>query len=168
MATFAVKRFDRLAVKLAAVNLSAILALAAGTSVYLFDRDWTSALFLAPFADKQVGNVGLFGALGSNLPSFLHAYAFALLLILLLGRTSHARQLGASLWFAIAATLECLQATQIAALLDGSALLRTDTTILGSIQVYIANGHFDPGDLFAAGLGCVAAYAVSSVLEGRP
>ena len=166
--TYAIKRFERHAVKLAALNLSAILALAAGISVYLFDRDRASALFLAPFADSHVDHAGLFGVLGGNLPSFFHAYAFALLLIMLLGRIPHARHVGASLWFSIAAALECLQAARIEALLYDSTAVRTDPTILGSIQAYIANGHFDPGDLLAAGLGCVAAYAVSSVLEGRP
>lgn len=166
--TYAIRRFDRHAVKVAALYISAILALAAGTSVYLFDRDRASALFLAPFADSPVDHAGLFGVLGGNLPSFFHAYAFALLLIMLLGRTPYARHIGAALWFSIAAALECLQAQRIEALLYGSTALRADPTMLGSIQAYIANGHFDPGDLLAAGLGCVAAYAVSSVLEGRP
>ena len=168
MNTYAVKRFDQHAVKVAALSLSAILALAAGTSIYLFDRDWASVLFLAPFTNSTADHVGLFGVLGGNLPSFFHAYAFALLLIMLLGKTPHARHIGAALWFSIAAALECLQATRIEALLYGSTAVHTDSTILGSIQAYIANGHFDPGDLLAAGLGCVAAYGVSSVLEGRP
>jgi len=166
--TYTVKRFDQHAVKVAALSLSAILALAAGTSIYLFDRDWASVLFLAPFTNSTADHVGLFGVLGGNLPSFFHAYAFALLLIMLLGKTPHARHIGAALWFSIAAALECLQATRIEALLYGSTAVHTDSTILGSIQAYIANGHFDPGDLLAAGLGCVAAYGVSSVLEGRP
>ncbi|MGB5512365.1 MAG: hypothetical protein WBM87_11705 [Woeseiaceae bacterium] len=166
--TYAIKRLDRHAVKVAALSLSAILALAAGTSVYLFDRDRASALFLAPFADSHMDYAGLFGVLGGNLPSFFHAYAFALLLIMLLGRIPHARHVGAALWFSIAAALECLQAARIEALLYSSTTLGADPTILASIQAYIANGHFDPGDLLAAGLGCVAAYAVSSVLEGRP
>jgi hypothetical protein len=166
--TYAVKRFERHAVKVAAVSLSAIFALAAGTSIYLFDRDPTSVLFLAPFVDSPVDHAGLFGVLGGNLPSFFHAYAFALLLIILLGHISHARHIGAALWFSIAAALECLQAVRIQALLYGPTAVRIDSPILGSIQAYIANGHFDPGDLLAAGLGCVAAFAVASVLEGKP
>jgi hypothetical protein len=165
--TCTVRRFERHAVKLAALNISAILALAAGTSVYLFDRDWASALFLAPFADLQVGRAGLFGAFGGNLPSFFHAYAFALLLIILLGRTAYARHLGASLWFTVAAALEFLQAGQVGAMINGSTALPAGPAFPESVQAYIANGHFDPGDLLAAGLGCVAAYAVSSILERR-
>lgn len=166
--TYAVKGFERHAVRIAALTLSAIFALAAGTSVYLFDRDWGSALFLAPFADSATDPVGLFGVLGGNLPSFFHAYAFALLLILMLGRGAHARHIGAILWFSIAAALECLQAAPAEILLYGADAVRTDSTILGSIHAYIANGHFDPGDLLAAGLGCLIAYGISSVLEGRP
>jgi signal transduction histidine kinase len=167
MGSYTEKPFQRPAVKLAALNISAILALVTGISVYLFDRDWAATLFLAPFADRHFGQVGLFGALGGNLPSFLHAYAFALLLIILLGRSPFARCLGASLWFSIAAALECLQAGPVETLLYGSATAPAGTSVLGSIQAYIVNGHFDPGDLFAAALGCVAAYAVSSVLEEK-
>lgn len=165
--TYAVRLFERHAVKLAALNISAILALAAGTSIYLFDRDWASALFLAPFADLQVGYAGLFGVLGGNLPSFFHAYAFALLLIILLGQATYARRLGASLWFTIAAALEFLQAGQAGAMISGSAALPAGPAFLERVQAYIANGHLDAGDLLATGLGCVAAYAISSILERR-
>jgi hypothetical protein len=61
--------------------VTAAFALLLGTSVYLLDRDWASVLFLAAIADRQPGALSVFGEFGYTLPSFLHAYAFALLII---------------------------------------------------------------------------------------
>lgn len=167
MDTCAYRQDERHAVKLTAISISAILALVAGTLVYLLDRDWASLLLLAPFASWQPGQAGLFGILGGNLPSFFHAYALASLLIILLGQTPHARQVGASLWFVTATALECLQADQLATLLGTAGVFGSKPGFTASIYAYIDNGHFDPGDIFAAALGCAAAWAVSYVLEER-
>ena len=167
MDTCAEERFGRHAVKLAAIGSSAILALVAGAAVYALDRDWASTLFLSHFAGLQAGRIGFFGLLGGNLPSFFHAYAFALLLIILLGRSPHARQMGAALWFLAAVTLECLQAEQVKAVLGGAVSLADQPAYLASINAYIENGHFDPGDVAAAALGCLAAWAISFILEDK-
>jgi hypothetical protein len=62
----------------------AVVALAVGASVYLLDRDWMSTLFLGAFAGWQPASHAVFAALGATLPSFLHAYAFTVLLVLAL------------------------------------------------------------------------------------
>jgi hypothetical protein len=165
--TCAERRYESHAVKLTAIGTSAILALVAGTCVYLLDRDWASTLFLAPFDGWQAGQADLFGALGGNLPSFFHAYALASLLIILLGRIPHARPIGASLWFATAAVLECLQADQLKTLLGSTTAIAGTPGFLASIRAYIDNGHYDAGDIVAAAVGCAAAWAVSFVLEER-
>lgn len=144
---------------------SALLALLLGTSVYLLDRDWAGVQFLAPFAAFQGEQGDLFGTLGHVLPSLCHAYAFSLLLILALGQTRRARLFGALAWFAVAAGLEALQSVRISVLLTGPIGPYADLPVLGSIVNYAANGHFDPGDLLAAGLGCVAACLVASAQE---
>lgn len=144
---------------------SALLALLVGASVYLLDRDWAAVQFLAPFAALQGEQANLFGTLGHVLPSLCHAYAFSLLLILALGRTRRARLLGALLWFAVAAGLEALQSVRISVLLTDLAAPYRDSPVLGSFANYAANGHFDPGDLLAAGLGCMAAGVVASAQE---
>lgn len=144
---------------------SAVLALILGTSIYLLDRDWASTLFLSSWAQWQDEPGEVFGALGLVLPSFFHAYAFALLLIMTLGRTTRARRFGASAWFAIAAVLELLQAGQVPAVVTGAEAAPVVTTLFNSLQHYVMSGHFDPGDLIAAGIGCLAAYVVSSALE---
>ena len=147
---------------------SAVAALVMGGLVYVVDRDWTSTQFLAAFAGLQPGVSGLFGPLGPVLPSFLHAYAFALLLILLIGRTRRAAAVGAGAWFACAAALEFLQAPSLQRLFIDHAVPASAAPLLHSIQSYVLNGHFDPGDLVAAGLGCAAASAISSVREAPP
>jgi hypothetical protein len=148
-----------------ALAASALIALVLGTGVYLLDRDWASALFLAPLAGFQGERAELFGALGYVLPAFCHAYAFALLLILALGRSRRARIFGALAWFAVATGLEVLQMPRISALLPSLAMRHTDSPALGSILMYAVNGRFDPCDLAAAGLGCLAAWLITSVPE---
>lgn len=165
MYTDATREYQQGTAKYAALLSSTLLALLVGAFVYLLDRDWASTQFLAPVAEWQGEQSVLFGALGQVLPSFCHAYAFALLLIMALARSSHARQLGAAAWFAVAAGLELLQAERLHALLPEPNALLAGSTLSNSIHAYIVNGHFDTGDLFAAGLGCLAAYLVSSVLE---
>jgi hypothetical protein len=147
---------------------SALLALLVGTSVYLLDRDWAAVLFLAPFAAFQDDPSNLFGSLGNVLPAFCHAYAFSLLLILALGRTRRARLLGPLAWFAVAASLEILQAESISGLLVSPLVPHPDSPVLGSVFSYAVNGYFDAGDLLAAGLGCVVALLAASVREKKP
>lgn len=165
MFTYATRKYQQETTRRVALLSSILLALLVGTLVYIFDRDWASTRFLAPLADWQGDQSALFGALGQVLPSFCHAYAFALLLILMLGRSRYARQLGAAAWFAIAAGLELLQAERLQILLPEPTALPADSTLVNSIYTYLADGHFDPGDLLAAGLGCLVAFFVSSILE---
>ena len=150
-----------------ALAASAVVFLVLGTCVYLLDRDWATARFLAPLAGLQGEPAGLFGSAGLVLPAFCHAYAFSLLLILALGRTRRACIVGAFAWFAVAAGLEFLQSPSISARLQTLAAWYTDSPALGSISMYAVNGHFDPYDLAAAGLGCVAAWFVASLPEER-
>jgi hypothetical protein len=163
--TYATREYHQETTRRVALLSSTLLALLVGTLVYLLDRDWASTRFLAPLADWQGEQSAIFGALGQVLPSFCHAYAFALLLILALGRSRYARQLGAVAWFAIAAGLEFLQAERLHILLPEPTALPAGWTLANSIYTYFANGHFDPADLLAAGLGCLVAFLVSSILE---
>lgn len=147
---------------------SALLALLLGTSVYLLDRDWATVQFLAPFVAQQDEPANLFGFLGNVLPAFCHAYAISLLLILALGRTRRAGLVGPLAWFAVAAGLEILQAEWVSARFVSLAVPHPDSPVLGGLFNYAVNGCFDPGDLLAAGLGCVFASVATSVAENRP
>jgi len=86
-------------------------------------------------------------------------------LVLLAAR--RARQIGALGWFALAAGLEVLQAEYFHALFAAPMPQHAASAVLSGIQLYVVNGHFDPRDLLAAGLGCVAAFAIASVLEKK-
>jgi hypothetical protein len=142
---------------------SAVVALLVGTCVYIVDRDWASTRFLASIADWQPEGIAFFGSLGSTLPSFFHAYAFALLLILALRPYRYARPLGAAAWFLIASGLEYSQ-------MAGSSVpapALAGFPIMNSFYNYAVLGRYDPGDLWAAGLGCLLAFVVVSLLEIR-
>lgn len=144
---------------------SGLVSLLLGASVYLMDRDWGSVLFLAPFATWQPAVSGWFGSPGFNLPSFFHAYGFALLIALVLGDVRRAWLLGSTGWFGIAALLEALQSELV-----WSIFLTTEhnvgATAFGrAVEVYVVNGSFDIGDMLAAAVGCFAAGAVAYMME---
>jgi len=100
---------------------SAMASLLLGVGVYLIGRDWGSVLFLQPFAALQPSwNIAAMPA-GAWLPSLLHAYGFALLIILMLRPHPRAPVYGASGWLLIAALLEWLQSTPAEALILSTA-----------------------------------------------
>ncbi|HEX6259900.1 MAG TPA: hypothetical protein VFZ51_04535 [Woeseiaceae bacterium] len=145
--------------------VTAAFALLLGTSVYLLDRDWGSVLFLTAFADQQPGELSLFGSLGHTLPSFLHAYAFALLIIVVLWRLPGTRAWSAVGWMAVAGALECLQADRFGALFSEHESFLAELPLANVLNAYIVNGHFDDGDLVATALGCLTAYVVARIAE---
>ena len=146
----------------------AFLALATGVAVYVLDRDWASVLFLAPLADWQPGRVGLFGSFADSLPSFLHAYAFSLLLILAMLPSRAARWLGSLTWLVVATGLELLQAEPVKAVVARYAGALADAPLVGAIHSYIMFGRFDAADLVAAALGVFVALLTSFALEKQP
>jgi hypothetical protein len=146
---------------------SALIALVLGTAVYLFDRDWSTVRFLAPLSARQPGVGGWFGSLGNTLPSFLHAYAFALLMILALRPYRHAATVGALGWFTVAETLELLQIDSFRQFCDGVAGSLSNLVWINGAGTCLVSGIFDTGDLWATALGCSAAWAASRFTESR-
>ena len=145
-----------------------MLAILAGTAVYLLDRDWSSVLFLAPLARWQPGTLDAFGVAGYSLPSFLHAYAFTLLLILALLPSKAARWLGSLTWLALAAGLELLQADAVKAWVTSHFTELADAPIAGEFFRFILFGRLDAADLAATALGVALAALTSFVLEKQP
>ena len=88
---------------------SVLIALVLAMAVYIFDRDWSTVRFLAPLSAFQPGIGGWFGSLGNTLPSFLHAYAFALLVILALRPYRHATTVGALGWLTVAGSQQAVE-----------------------------------------------------------
>jgi len=145
---------------------TAVVALAVGACVYLLDRDWVSTMFLGAFAGWQPARYAVFGALGDTLPSFLHAYAFTVLLVLALWPWPKARGWVAPGWFAIAAGLEILQAPGVALAAFGPPD-SAGTPLVRSLALYAWRGEFDPADLWATALGCATAWVVTNTLARR-
>ncbi len=143
---------------------SGFLALFAGSAVYLFDRDWTTALFLAPVSAWQPDLEISFGFVGASLPSLCHAYAFALLIILVLPPSRPARLAGALSWLVVAAALECLQADVIARRVADGAGSFAGNPVADGFLAYTINGRFDIADLAATALGVLAAFVMTSIL----
>jgi len=144
---------------------SAMASLLLGVGVYLIGRDWGSVLFLQPFAALQPSwNIAAMPA-GAWLPSLLHAYGFALLIILMLRPHPRAPVYGASGWLLIAALLEWLQSTPAEALILSMYRLPGTGPVPGLVEAYVIHGRFDSGDLLAAALGCLAAFAAAHTVE---
>lgn len=124
---------------------AALLALGAGVSVYLFGRPAGSS-YLGSYLDALHWDVGLFGAVGSSLPSFAHAFGFSLLSSLMVRR----RWAACGLWALLGALFELTQQRAVAAYL-------AELPLPSVVQAY-ARGHFDPWDIGASCLGAACAY----------
>ena len=167
MSSHAVVKHRTQAAANSVLPLTAIIAVVLGTGIYIFERDWAAVLFLMPWADGQPGPAGWLGPLAYTLPAFLHAYAFALLIMLALPPSRLARRVGALSWLFVAAGLECLQSEYLKGLItDGSGSLAGIPPV-DSLLGYIMNGRFDAADLLATALGVLVAYVASSVQEKR-
>lgn len=143
---------------------TAAIALLAGTSVYLLDRDWTSALFLSPVAALQPERLHVFGALGGALPSLLHAYALAVLLMAVLQPWPRTRPWICIGWFSVAGSLECMQATGVGRFLLERQEALSGVPVLNNLALYAAHGQFDVADIWATAIGCLTAYVTSAIL----
>jgi hypothetical protein len=144
---------------------TAVAALSLGTAVYLLDRDWANSIFLGTFIEYQWPRSAMFGAFGGFLPALLHAYAISVLLIVVLWPWPRTRVWGCLLWFTIASTLELLQSGVGEACSIALERLLGDIALLGYLKSYAFHGQFDTFDLFATGVGCLTALAVTIAVE---
>jgi len=108
-----------------------------------------------------LAGLGLFGAAGAWLPSFVHPFAFSLVTAAIQPARRSPAYWACALWWAINVAFEVAQAPNVSAevthvlphLLGQSWL--TDTT-----SNYLLRGTFAVGDLVAATAGAAAAAAV--------
>jgi hypothetical protein len=140
---------------------TAVSALLLGSAVYFLDRDWADTMLLQPFITYQWPKSTVFGALGGVLPALLHAYAITVLIIVALRPWPWTRPWVCLLWFTIASTLEWLQSDAAEALFFSADRLSGDIPLLGYLERYALQGQFDKVDLFATGVGCLTAFAVT-------
>jgi hypothetical protein len=149
----------RLPVELVLI-FTAVLGLLLGTAVYFLDRDWSSSLFLAPYIEYQWTRYAVFGVLGRNLPSLLHAYAICALLLVALWPWPRLRPWICLMWFSLAAFLESIQHDTVYMWFVDHERLWGDIPLIAILKGYAVQGQFDIVDLIASGAGCFAAIAV--------
>lgn len=145
----------------------AAVALAVGAAVYLLDRGGDVGFVPAALAERlSVHRV--FGLLGGSLPSFTHAFAFALLTAAVLRPWPALARLGCAVWVLIDAVFELAQIHAVGGVL-GAAIGRSANgpaaAVLAPLGAYLASGTFDVLDLAAIAAGGAAAYLVVAASE---
>ena len=145
----------------AGLIFTAVAALLLGSAVYFLDRDWADTMLLAPFLAYQGPKSTVFGFVGGFLPALLHAYAIPVLIIVALRPWPWTRIWVCLLWFTIASTLEWLQSDAASALFFAADRHPDNMPLLMYLKSYALQGRFDYFDLFATGVGCLTALAVT-------
>ena len=143
---------------------TAVAALLLGSAVYFLDRDWADTMLLAPFLAYQGPKSTVFGFVGGFLPALLHAYAIPVLIIVALRPWPWTRPWVCLLWFTIASTIEWLQSDTAKAIFFANDRMPGNMPLLGYLERYAVQGHFDNVDLLATGFGCLTALAVTIVI----
>lgn len=147
----------------------AAVALAAGTLVYLLDRQPDHTYFVAFGLISVHAPYPLFGVAGYYLPAFLHVYAFILLTTAIAGRSSAGIAGIGAAWFLIASLFELGQHPAVApAIAAAMPAWLAHVPLLENTAAYFLRGTFDPLDFFAIALGTVAAVLTVVLSAKRP
>lgn len=140
----------------------AMLALVAGTSVYVLDRTPGSA-WLLPAAWQAAAPTGWFGSVGLWLPSLVHAFAFSVLTACLLPRRRAAAAGACAAWACVDTLAECAQhpawSAPVAAALERAF---DGSRIAAQTGQYFVRGSFDIADVIAGLAGSALAFAALS------
>jgi hypothetical protein len=150
------------------VRLAALgcLALAAGTLVYLTDRDPSRTTWIP--AIPALAGLGLFGGVGAWLPSFVHPFAFSLFTAAIQPARRSPAYWACAMWWAINVAFELAQApgvsTEVAAVLPQ---IFGQTWLTNTISNYLLQGTCAIADLVAATAGAAAAAAVLRFVHFR-
>jgi len=151
-----------------AARLAALgcFALAAGTLVYLTDRDPSRAALIP--AVPVVAGLGLFGGPGAWLPSFVHPFAFSLFTAAVQSPRRSPAYWVCAMWWAINVAFEIAQAPSVSTdVADVLPQLLGQTWLTDMISNYLLRGTFAVADLVAATAGAVAAAAVLRLIHFR-
>jgi hypothetical protein len=141
-------------------------ALSAGMLVYLWGRHPDAVYFLSP-AHVHTSRWPLLAAVSGQLPSFLHVYAFILLSVAVDPTPAHVR-LFCALWGSLEAALEAGQHASIRSYIAAAVPTWFDRIpVLDQTANYFRFGTFDPLDLAAIALGCLAALVTCRLLLGK-
>ena len=138
-----------------------VLALLIGVLLYWLDRPAAQTYFMPETLSLFRQTPRLFGSLGNQLPTFLHAFAFCLISAALVSRTRSTALGICLLWAGIDSLFEIGQHPAVAARLAAAIpAWFAHVPLLDNTRSYFLHGHFDPLDLASILLGAVAAYGL--------
>jgi hypothetical protein len=147
--------------------LMAVGALALGSLVYVLDRPAATVYLLPNVLSLARGHHRWFGALGGNLPEFVHVYAFILLTVAVGPWPARVLPICA-FWWAVDSLFKVgehpLLAPHIAAVLPAWF---QHVPILDNTGNYFLHGTFDPWDLVAILVGSIVAYLTIGLVRRR-
>lgn len=136
-----------------------LLALGAGTLVYVVDRPSALVYFIPDSFTLAESTPLFFGVLGDYLPAFFHALAFALFSGAIVGR----RYIGfiCLTWFVAEVLFELAQLDAVAFAIAGSVPgWFAGYPLLENIGSHFVTGQFDTMDVLFLLLGCGTAFAI--------
>jgi hypothetical protein len=150
------------------VQLAALgcLALAAGTLVYLTDRDPSRAALIP--AIPVLAGLGLFGGPGAWLPSFVHPFAFSLFTAAVQSPRRSPAYWACAMWCAINVAFEVAQAPNVSVnVAEVLPQLLGQSWLTDTLSNYLLRGTFAVADLVAATAGAAAAAAALRFIHFR-
>ena len=148
-------------------------ALAFGALIYALMRSHAAAFLPSGWHHPVLAStkLPLASALIGGAPTFLHALAMSLLVVVATqAATPRGRGACCAAVCAVEFAFEFAQHTVVAALLLGSVTVLPMVGGIGGLwRSYVTHGTFDPLDLVAACAGCLAAFAVCArAVRDRP
>ena len=139
--------------------LSAVVLLALGLAVYLFDRPADRTYFVPDWWQPGVDNALLFGSLGGSLPSFAHVLFFILVSAAILAPCRFRIITICLMWFGLDSLFEMAQPDAIAVrIAEFVPAWFQDVVLLENTRAYLLTGTFDPLDMLSIAAGSLAAY----------
>ena len=139
-------------------------ALAAGALLYAVARPYAAAFLPAGWHHPVLAAslLPLAAGLTGVAPTFMHALAMSLLIVVATqAETPRGRGWCCAAVCAVEFAFEVAQHPAVAAVLLGSAMPSPVAGgIDGALRLYLTRGTFDPLDLLAACVGCLAAFTV--------
>jgi hypothetical protein len=152
----------------AGVVSAALVALLLGALPYLSDRPPGTAWLIPTVASFQ--GLNLFGPVGAWLPSFAHAFGFALLSAAVLPARALWLYGACVAWFAVNALFELGQMPRVAPwLAEAIGSLLGPSVLAQRLGAYFVGGSFAVDDLVAAAAGacCAALFLRLTLLNAK-
>jgi hypothetical protein len=142
-----------------AMIIIALVALAIGIVVYIYDRPASHIYFVPELLSHYQQGTRLFGFVGYHIPEFVHVFAFSLLTAAIFGRHKKDAMFICLFWLFIDALFEIAQYQKIAnSVVPYIPDWFNEIPLLENTKNYFLYGRFDVLDLIAIATGAAIAY----------